>query len=127
MKKKILYAESGYSSHEMVRVYLEGEDYSLINTSLINTNNSLKAIELYKSSNNIDLILLEVDAPKVDVFLDLIKKIRELNEGVPIIAITDYFVEGSKNEMKKSGCNLFLKKPVSKPQLLEAIIEQLKS
>ena len=53
--------------------------------------------------------------------------IRKSNKNIPIIAITNYFVEGYKKEMKKSGCKSFLGKPVSKPQLLEAIIKQLKS
>lgn len=120
-KKDILYVESSYSSHKIVRVFLE-ENYNLINAE-----NSLKAVELYKSSNNIDLILLEVGTPEVNS-LEFTKKFRELNKDIPIIAIINYFVkEETKEKLAESGCNLLLEKPVSKPQLLEAIIEQLES
>ena len=76
------------------------------------------------SSKKYDLILMDINLGKMNG-LDIIKKIRELNEykNVPIAAITAYTMKGDKEEFLSKGCDYFVPKPYSKTDLFNIINE----
>ena len=76
------------------------------------------------SAKKYDLILMDINLGKMNG-LDVIKKIRELNDykKVPIAAITAYTMKGDKEEFLSKGCDYFIPKPYSKADLFNIINE----
>jgi PAS domain S-box-containing protein len=62
--------------------------------NLVYANSGKEAIEILKSRNDIDIILLDLQMPEMDGF-ETAKKIKEIKgcEDIPIIFITAYFKE----------------------------------
>ncbi|MGM0441908.1 MAG: response regulator [Elusimicrobiota bacterium] len=65
-------------------------------------------------------IILDIRLPGMDGY-EIIKKIRENDNGEKIIAITAYGNKESKEKVLKFGANKYITKPFSSDELLEAI------
>ena len=50
--------------------------------------------------------------------LEAVRKIREFDTKVPIIALTAYAFDSDRASAMEAGCNAFLTKPLNKSQLL---------
>ena len=80
----------------------------------------VEAIELFKSIEKIDIILMDLQLPEMDGF-DATSKIREIDKRVPIIAQTAHIVEKSKEQSLKVGCTDYITKPIRLSVLLSVI------
>jgi len=78
--------------------------------------NGFEAIERVRN-NNIDLILMDVQMPKMDG-LEATQKIREFNTKVPIIAQTAYAFDEDRMKLLKAGCDDYIAKPINRRELL---------
>jgi CheY-like chemotaxis protein len=53
--------------------------------------------------------------------LDATRIIREINPGLPIIAITAYAMDADKQKALQAGCAAYLSKPYSKEELMKLL------
>lgn len=79
-----------------------------------------KAVELAKSNENIDLILMDIRLPKMNGY-DATREIRKFRKDVPIIAQTAYVLPEEKGKVLSVGCDDLLTKPIKKNQLLATV------
>jgi hypothetical protein len=117
VKKTILVAEDIDSNFKLVQFFLSG-----INADIIRAENGKIAVEKLKSNRNIDLILMDIKMPVMDGYT-AIKKIRETNTTIPIIAQTAY--ADDRNTAIECGCNGFLSKPFDRNKLLSILREYI--
>lgn len=78
--------------------------------------NGLEAVERCRN-NNIDLVLMDVQMPKMNG-LEATQKIREFNTKLPIIAQTAFAFDSDRMKLLKAGCDDYITKPINRRELL---------
>ncbi len=68
-----------------------------------------------------DLIITDIKMPRVDGY-EVIRRLQEIDPGVPIIAVTGHFSPGDLSKAMEVGATLTLKKPLG----LRALADELK-
>jgi signal transduction histidine kinase len=113
--KSILIAEDEDSSY----YYIENV---LRNTSakLIRTKNGQETIDLVQSTNDLDLILMDIQMPVVSGY-EAILTIKEKKKDIPIIVQTAYALLEQKDKILNSGCDAMISKPFKSSDLLNMI------
>lgn len=93
------------------------------NWLIVSAENGEEAVEKY-SNEPFDLILMDVQMPKVDGF-QATKQIRnmELTNGVhiPIIAMTAHAMKGDREKCLEAGMDFYITKPVDSKELIGLI------
>lgn len=116
--KTILIAEDEINNFLYLEELLIGQNFKILHAV-----NGLEAIEMFQT-NTIDLVLSDINMPIMSGF-EAVKKIRELNNKIPIIAITAYAMIDDHNKIIKAGFNDYITKPLSKTTLLPTIFKYL--
>ncbi len=65
-------------------------------------------------------ILLDVGLPDVDG-LEVARKIREVDQHIPIIALTSFAMTGDREKALAAGCNGYLEKPIDTESIIANI------
>ncbi|QQS51352.1 MAG: response regulator [Bacteroidota bacterium] len=86
--------------------------------------NGIQAVDLLKSINKIDLVLMDLKMPLMNG-IAATKEIRKFNKTVPIIAQTALASEEDKNECLSAGCNNVILKPIEVLELMQMVSENL--
>jgi CheY-like chemotaxis protein len=111
---------SNYIWKDKVIVVAEDDDvnYMFLETLLHETQaqviraiNGLQVIELVKSINKIDMILMDIKMPEMNGY-EASKKVKELNPKIPIIAQTAYSMKDDKTKTIEAGCDDYVAKPI---------------
>lgn len=111
----ILLAEDNEASIMTISSYLKGRGYRLLVAK-----NGEEAITLTKTHNP-DLILMDIQMPKVDG-LEAIRQIRtEQSTFIPIIALTALAMPSDQEKCIAAGANEYVPKPVKLKPLVEKI------
>lgn len=86
--------------------------------------NGKEAIEICKS-HDFDLIFMDIQMPEVDGIeaTRKIRKIKDINKRMPIIALTAHAMKGEKERLLNEGMDDYVTKPVNQEQL-EAMIKK---
>ncbi|MCX9083606.1 MAG: response regulator [Candidatus Methanoperedens sp.] len=71
------------------------------------------------SSSKPDLILMDLKLPNIDGF-EATRRIREINMGIPIIAVTSYSMNDVE-EITKRGFNGLIQKPFNPMRIMDEI------
>jgi len=88
--------------------------------------NGQKAYDYYKEkSNNIDLILLDIQLPAMNG-MEFTEKVRIFDKDIPIVALSAYILKNEKEEIMGKGANDFLAKPIKLSLLYGVISKYLK-
>jgi len=103
MGKYILLIEDNPDNREIVETSLKKEGFKVFSAK--DGEEGLKMLE-----KNPSLVLLDMSLPKISGW-DLIKKIREENRVLPVIALTAHAMAGDRERILQSGCNDYLSKP----------------
>jgi CheY-like chemotaxis protein len=90
------------------------------NVELLHARDGLKAIETFTENPDISLVLMDLKLPVINGF-EVTKKIKSINEQVPIIAVTSYSGIDDSQKALQAGCNDFIMKPVNKTVLFDVI------
>lgn len=117
--KTILVAEDNYENYLLLVAYLE---YFYVR--IIWAKDGAEVINKFKSGIEIDAIIMDINMPVVNG-MHAIKKIRETDKNIPIIAVTALAGEEDQKIVKSLGANDYIIKPVSKEILLAALVRNL--
>ena len=75
------------------------------------------------SKEALDLILMDIQLGSGISGIDLIKDLKKniMTKHIPIIAITAFAMKNDEAEISRSGCDMYLQKPVSIDNFFKAI------
>ncbi len=82
--------------------------------------NGKQAVELCKSINQIDLILMDIRMPVMNG-IKATMEIRKFNKSVPIIAQTALTLQEDREQCERAGCNDSIIKPIEVEELLSLL------
>lgn len=108
-KPLILVAEDIESNYLLIEALLR-KDYRLLRA-----NNGNEVIELFNTQTP-DLILMDMKMPGMNG-IDTTTMLRKTGTQIPIVALTAFAYDNDKLLASKAGCNDFLTKPISPPEL----------
>jgi hypothetical protein len=111
----ILIVEDG----EFNRYYLK-ELLSKQNYSLMFSENGEDAIEICKSSPEIDLVLMDIKLPGIDGF-EATRVIKEYRPDLIVIAQTAYAMASDRVIAVEAGCDDYISKPIDAEKLLKML------
>jgi len=113
--KNILVAEDVKSNFDLIKIELKKT-----NASVIHARNGKEALEIIKTQDSIDLILMDLEMPVMNG-TDATIEINKINNKVPIIALTAYAMQHQRKEILKLPFKEYITKPVNLKMLLETI------
>ena len=113
--RTVLIAEDDESSFLFLNTLLSREGMSCIWAK-----DGFEAVEYCQKSNQIDLILMDINMPKMNGY-EATKQIKKIQSELPIIAQTAFAIEGDKEKILASGCDDYISKPINKDNLFEKI------
>jgi len=99
--------------------YLE-EVLQKTQAQIIWAKNGKEAIELCKTNNLIDLVLMDIKMPLINGY-EATVEIKKFRKDLPIIAQTALAMHGEKEKSLIAGCNDYITKPIKQDTLLEVI------
>jgi signal transduction histidine kinase len=126
-------ALSRYSWKDKIIIIVEDDEinYRFLEALLHNTNariihadNGYQAIDLCRSINKIDLILMDLKLPDISGF-EATREIRKINKNIPVIAQTALVLKEEKERCLNAGCNDIITKPIEIDKLLSLISKYL--
>jgi len=87
---------------------------------LIWAKNGFDAVEIVKNNNPIDLILMDINMPKMDG-IEATGIIKALNPNIIIVVQTAFILSGEEKMCQEAGCDEFITKPIRLKYLLDTI------
>lgn len=116
MIKKILVVDDSATIREMIKGLLEKIGFETVMAS-----DGVEALEAVKETNP-DLIILDVNMPKMDGFrVCRLLKFDRNYRNIPIILLTAREEEENIKIGIKAGADLYLTKPIEPEKLIEAV------
>jgi len=121
------------TSHPKIILVAEDEDINFMLLALlvskmgydiIRANNGLEAVEICRSDQQIDLVLMDIKMPVMNGF-EATKILKELRPDLPVIAQTAYTSALDKANAFACGCSDFISKPFKRETLASKINDQL--
>ncbi len=110
MKVKILLVEDDINLGDVLRDYLELQEYEVTRAM-----DGVEGLEIFKSQP-FDLLLLDVMLPRKDGFT-LANEIRAINQQIPLIFLTARGQMEDRVTGFKTGCDDYITKPFSSEEL----------
>jgi two-component system, cell cycle sensor histidine kinase and response regulator CckA len=102
----------------VTKVMLEEHRYQVITA-----NHGVEAIDLYREhQHKISVVLLDMMMPALDS-ITTIRRLRELNTLVPIVAMSGLATPEAVAETKREGVQVFLAKPFTAQELLNSLFQ----
>ena len=117
--KTILVAEDEDNNYKLISELL-----STFNIKLIRATNGIDAVEICKSNQTIDLVVMDIKMPIMNGF-EATKIIKEIRPELKVIAQTAYSFDNDKTQAFISGCDDFIAKPFTKKQFIGIITKYL--
>jgi CheY-like chemotaxis protein len=93
---------------------------------VLHARDGLKAVELFKSSPEIDIVLMDIMLPDISG-IEVTRKILNLRRDIPVIAQTAYVTETNRKNALDAGCCEFLPKPIRANEMLHLMLKYLAS
>lgn len=118
---KILIAEDDEISAKLLGISVKA-----ISKSVIRARNGEEVVELAKNNPDIDLILMDIQMPKLDGY-QATGEIRKFNSEVIIIAQSAFAFSEDIDKAINAGCNGHISKPVKKVELLQIVDKHFKN
>jgi CheY-like chemotaxis protein len=121
MNVKILYIEDDPTNIRLIQKMLRITGYSVVVAE-----NGLDGYRM-ATQEMPDLILMDINLPDIDG-LEVTRRLRAnpATRDIPVIALTAGMVGGGRGEAISAGCNEYVPKPTSRPELLKILQQYLK-
>ncbi len=121
--KKILVVEDNPITRKLLRITLEGENYSVLEA-----HDGRTALELAEREHDVDLVLQDLLLPDMHG-VDLIRELRSIPtyDSKPILAVTGLVSKLEEARALNSGFTAYLLKPIEPSKLLETVKSYLPS
>lgn len=118
--KRILYVEDNFQNKRLVRKILSAKGYEVLEAD-----DGESGVEI-ATEEMPDLILMDISIPGIDGIeaTRLIKANPDTNH-IPVVALTANAMRGDRERFLAAGCDDYLPKPISTPELLRVIREYL--
>jgi two-component system, cell cycle response regulator DivK len=115
---KILYVEDNFQNFRLVMRMLSLEDRSFEVTQAPDGETALRLVGELKP----DLILMDINLPDIDG-TEVTRRIKATEEfhNIPIVALTANAMVGDQERFMESGCDGYLRKPISRDELRQAV------
>lgn len=94
--------------------------------TIITARTGFEAIEIIKTTPDIDVILLDMQMPGMNG-IETAREIRKIRKSLPVIAQTAFIFEDDKDIILEAGCDACLIKPIRKDHLLTIMSSFIKS
>ncbi len=94
--------------------------------SILTARSGFEAIEIIKSTPDIDVVLLDMQMPEMNG-IEATKEIRKIRKNMPIIAQTAFVFDDDKDIILEAGCDACLIKPIRKEHLITVMSGFIKS
>lgn len=120
--RKILVVEDTDSNFQLIRV-------TLLPTGAEVDRAEFGEEALYKlseDSKKYDLIIMDIKLPGMDGY-EVTRKLRQVNNKIPIIANTAFAMIGEEEKALEAGCNAYISKPTDRTILLNTIYTLIKN
>ncbi len=117
---KVLVVDDEEFLRTMINDFLSMLDYEVIEAE-----NGVEAFEKVVNENP-DIIVSDINMPSMGG-IELLKKIKEYNENIPVILITGVSIEKAREEAKKHNADGFFSKPFKMQTLIGRIEELIES
>lgn len=116
-KKRVLIIDDDARNIFALSATLRAKSYDCISCS-----GAPEALELLKTENNIDAILIDMMMPEMDGYeaIPLIKGLDN-QKNTPIFAVTAQAMVGDKEKCLRAGANEYISKPINVDQLLQLL------
>ncbi len=88
--------------------------------TLIWAKNGFDAVEIAKKNGNIDLILMDINMPKMDG-IEATRIIKSIYPNMIIVVQTAFILSGEERLCQEAGCDEFITKPIRLKYLLDTI------
>lgn len=107
-------------NRSLVKIFLQDFDLTILEAA-----DGYEALEIIKKET-IDLILMDMKMPKLDGYetTKILKKMENIKQ-IPIVALTASAMKEEREEVLKSGCDAYLKKPIERKKLLVELMRFL--
>jgi two-component system, cell cycle response regulator DivK len=116
--KKILYVEDNFQNYRLVMrmLTLDDKDFEVLNAP-----DGASALRL-ASEEMPDLILMDINLPDMDG-TEVTRRLKAdaVLQNIPVIALTANAMVGDRERYLESGCDGYLRKPISRDELRETI------
>ncbi len=89
-----------------------------VNADYVHAFNGRKAIEMCKSGDHFDLVLMDMQMPEVGG-LEATRQIKQCCPDLPVIATTANTYDEDEMACRDAGCDAFLTKPLKFERLFE--------
>ncbi len=96
--------------------------FSKTKAQILMASDGKEAMEQFMNYPYIDLILLDIQMPKISGY-DLMKRFKEMRSEVIIIAQTAFAMSDDKEKCLQNGADYYLSKPLNIKQILQIIDE----
>ncbi|MFH1121472.1 MAG: PocR ligand-binding domain-containing protein [Bacteroidota bacterium] len=116
--KAILIAEDEDANFTLLRMMLKSTGCKVIR-ALDGKEAVEKALALQP-----DLVLMDIKMPLMNGF-EATRKIKDSNQGLPVIAQTAYALSDDRSKALTAGCDHYISKPINKKSLLNALSRYL--
>ena len=112
---KILIAEDDEVSEMLIDIIVKR-----FGKEILKAGTGAEAVEICRKYPDIDLILMDIQMPKIGGY-EATRQIRKFNKEVIIIAQTAFGLSGDRQKAIAAGCNDYISKPISKAELIALI------
>jgi signal transduction histidine kinase len=113
--KTVLIAEDNDDSFRLLEKIL-----TRFSINVIRASTGLAAVEICRDETSLDCVLMDIQLPVMNGH-EAVKKIREFNKNLPIIAQSGNAFESDRMMSLDAGCNEFIAKPIIMDNLLEVL------
>ena len=110
---------------EDINYFLASKLLKSFNIKSIRAINGQVAVDFIENNNYVDIILMDIRMPIMDGY-EATKIIKSKKPGIPIIVQTAFCQESDKIKAYDSGCDDYLKKPLNRDVLKDALSKYIK-
>jgi PAS domain S-box-containing protein len=105
IEKPVLVVEDEEDNFEYLRIIL-----TRMNLAVVHARDAAEAIRCL-SGTGFGLVLMDIKLPDMSGY-DLVKRLKEIRPGIPVVAQTAYALSEDREKALRSGCDDYVSKPI---------------